>query len=145
MAVYVDEVFSWPVQNTAGAARAVARKTGGRWCHMTADSEAELLRFAAKLGLKRAWAQGLGTRRVHFDLTPKKRAQALAAGATFRSAREWVRAQNKDMRVTAQPTKTEALTFGKPTTEIPSPLPLVVQQETTASNILSNRPRSPYD
>lgn len=74
MAVYVDPLFRWPN----------APKVRGqdvKWCHLTADIEDELHAFAARLGLRRAWAQrdGYGG---HYDLTAGKRAQAVRMGAT---------------------------------------------------------------
>lgn len=80
MSVYVDQLFTWPIEHTAPAARALARRTGGRWCHLTADTVEELHAFAAKLGLKRAWFQDKEGR-PHYDLTPGKRWQALRLGA----------------------------------------------------------------
>jgi len=80
MAVYVDSLFLWPLQATKPAARALARRTGGRWCHLTADTVDELHAFAARLGLKRAWFQD-HSRHPHYDLTPGKRAQAVRMGA----------------------------------------------------------------
>lgn len=53
----------------------------GRWSHLMADSDDELNAFAAKLGLKRAWAQHPGTALSHYDVTDSKRRQAIALGA----------------------------------------------------------------
>jgi hypothetical protein len=53
----------------------------GRWSHLMADSDDELNAFAAKLGLKKAWAQRPGTARSHYDVTDSKRRQAIALGA----------------------------------------------------------------
>jgi hypothetical protein len=80
MAVYVDPLFTWPITATKPAARALARRTGGRWCHLTADTLDELHAFAGRLGLKRAWFQN-HPRHPHYDLTPGKRAQAVRMGA----------------------------------------------------------------
>jgi hypothetical protein len=75
--IYVDEIkdYTW-----------IAKARGLRhthWCHMTADTEAELHEFAARLGLRRAWFQKKGDRdyRWHYDITPPKRAQAVRMGA----------------------------------------------------------------
>lgn len=77
MTVYVDEVRDWTI---------IARARGLRhthWCHLTADTEAELHTFAARLGLKRAWFQKKSDRdyRWHYDIVPSKRAQAVRLGA----------------------------------------------------------------
>src|ERR1700753_3928141 len=86
MAVYVDKLFSWPVENTAPAARALARRTGGRWCHMWADSTRELITAAVSIGLKPEWIQKWhGSSIHHFDLTPNKRYAAIRKGALERS------------------------------------------------------------
>ena len=62
------------------------------WCHMVSDdSEAELHAFAAKLGLKRAWAQlRPKSSAAHYDLTPSKRSLALKMGAVAVTSRELV-------------------------------------------------------
>lgn len=49
-------------------------------CHLTADTDAELHIFAARLGLKREWFQASSSIR-HYDLTRGKRAQAVKYGA----------------------------------------------------------------
>jgi hypothetical protein len=77
--VYVDELFSvtptrrWPWQKA---------------CHMTADRFDELHSFAAKLGLKHSYFQAGSM--PHYDLTPGKRAQAVALGAAEITAEEAV-------------------------------------------------------
>lgn len=59
-------------------------------CHMWADSDAELLAMAARIGVNRKWIQGhptlsFGKHRnaswVHFDIAQSKRALAVKAGA----------------------------------------------------------------
>lgn len=77
MTVYVDEVRDWTL---------IARARGLRhthWCHLTADTEAELHAFAARLGLRRSWFQKKSDRdyRWHYDVTPNKRALAVRLGA----------------------------------------------------------------
>lgn len=70
MTVYVGDLFNTPKTRTWPYAQA---------SHMFADSIDELHAFAARLGLKRTWAQ---LRRVpHYDLTVGKRLSALALGA----------------------------------------------------------------
>lgn len=61
--IYVDDLFTWP-------------PTSKRWCHMMADTDAELDAFAEKLGLKTAWKHG-----DHYDLSPPKRSLAVRWGA----------------------------------------------------------------
>lgn len=90
MAVYVDEIFTWPIEQTPGAAHAVALRTGGRWCHMTADTVEELHAMADRIGLRRAWFQNKDGR-LHYDLTPGKRMQAVRHGAVFKPAKEQAR------------------------------------------------------
>ena len=77
MAVYVDEIRDWT---------RVAKMRGLRhthWCHLTADTEAELHAFAARLGLRRSWFQKKSDRdyRWHYDIVPSKRVQAVRLGA----------------------------------------------------------------
>ena len=60
------------------------------WCHMLADSEAELHAFARRLGLRREWYQGhRNPYRRHYDLTASKRALALQLGALPLDEEEW--------------------------------------------------------
>ena len=68
MAVYVDAaIWKW---------------VGHRWCHLLADDEYELHRFAAQLGLKRSSYQGPPKSSTpHYDITGFERSRALALGA----------------------------------------------------------------
>lgn len=82
MSVYVDRIFIWPLELTKDPrVRRIAARTGGRWCHLTADSQQELLDFAQRMGLNRGWVQHVDTPSVHFDLTPSRRAYAIQLGA----------------------------------------------------------------
>jgi formyltetrahydrofolate hydrolase len=74
MAVYVDE----------------ARHPYGRMmmCHMMADSTAELLAMADRIGVARKWIQKAGTPYEHFDISKGKRAEAIAAGANEVTSRD---------------------------------------------------------
>jgi hypothetical protein len=58
---------------------------GNRWCHLFADEAdgEEIHQFAEGIGVRRMWF-----RRDHYDLTAKKRRQAIAHGAVEVSARE---------------------------------------------------------
>ena len=68
MAVYVDNAI-WPW-------------AGRRWCHLLADDEAELHRFAARLGVHRHSYQGPPkTYAPHYDLTGFERDRAVRMGA----------------------------------------------------------------
>ncbi len=75
MAVYVDKAF-----NTAGL-------RSSRWrhdqaCHMWADTLEELIALGRKIGLQPSWVQRRNRfPEFHFDVTPRKREQAIAAGA----------------------------------------------------------------
>lgn len=67
MAVYVDSL------------RAPYR--GMVMCHMLADSTAELLAMADRIGVDRKHLQDAGSYREHFDICLTRRAAALEAGA----------------------------------------------------------------
>ncbi|WP_250502788.1 DUF4031 domain-containing protein [Caballeronia sp. AZ7_KS35] len=67
MAVYVDDM-------KAAYGRMVM-------CHMLADSSAELMAMADRIGVARKWIQKAGTYHEHFDIALSKRALAVAAGA----------------------------------------------------------------
>lgn len=75
MAVYVDDM-----------AAPYGRIT---MCHMIADSSAELLAMADRIGVARRWIQKPGTASEHFDIARSKRALAIREGAieiTWRQA-----------------------------------------------------------
>ena len=81
MTVYVDELRNYPVS---------PRWRYGLACHMTADTLEELHAFAGKLQLRRAWFQP--HRHIpHYDLTARRRAAAIRAGAIEVKARDYVR------------------------------------------------------
>ncbi len=89
MGVYVDNVMVYP--RVVIAER--AQRCGDRWCHLYADSDAELDEFAEKIGLQQSWKQ---FHRVanHFDLTPNQRKIAIRGGATERSISDWLKKRN---------------------------------------------------
>jgi hypothetical protein len=68
MAVYVDD--------------AIWHRHGRTWCHLLADSEDELHRFARAIGLHRMSYQGPPkTSAPHYDLTSYERRLAIRRGA----------------------------------------------------------------
>jgi hypothetical protein len=77
MAVYVDApIWHW---------------AGRKWCHLMADDEAELHRFAALLGLTIHSYQGPPrTSAPHYDITGFERSRALRLGAVPASRQEIV-------------------------------------------------------
>lgn len=92
MAVYVDGI------STHDFVKGAAARWGKRWSHLTADTEDELHAFAASIGLKRAWAQKMGTLFFHYDVIPSKRGQAVQKGAieiTRRQLGEILRARRE--------------------------------------------------
>lgn len=73
--VMVDEIRQWP------HARGPFKRGS---CHLTVNGEtdehlAALHDLAGRIGLKRSWFQNKRT--PHYDLTPNKREEAIAAGA----------------------------------------------------------------
>ncbi len=50
-------------------------------CHMLADTEAELLEMARRIGVDVKWLQSAGTYRAHFDVCLSKREKAIRLGA----------------------------------------------------------------
>lgn len=85
MAVYVDSaMWHW---------------AGRRWCHLLADDEDELHRFAARLGVHRHSYQGPPlTSAPHYDITGFERDRAIRMGA-IPSSREQIVAIYRRVRV----------------------------------------------
>ena len=59
--------------------------------HMVADSRAELLAMASRVGVAARWIQFPDTPKEHFDICAGKREAALAAGALPVSTRDIAR------------------------------------------------------
>lgn len=75
-------------------------RAGRSWCHMVSTvDEVELHAFAAKLGLRREWAQlRPKASAAHYDLVPRRRARAIELGAREVSARVLALANYDGMR-----------------------------------------------
>lgn len=58
-------------------------------CHMIADTPAELVAMAGKIGVARKWFQAFASA-PHFDIAKSKRALAVEAGAIELDRREFV-------------------------------------------------------
>ena len=74
MTAYVDELVRHE------GVRPSLRYLGSSWSHLWADTDRELHEFAAKIGMKRSWFQPHHVRN-HYDLTPRRRLEAIRAGA----------------------------------------------------------------
>ena len=59
-----------------------------KMCHMVADTSAELLAMADRIGSRREWLQCAGTYKEHFDIPLMRRRQAVAFGAVEVTRRE---------------------------------------------------------
>lgn len=57
-------------------------------CHMVADTTAELVEMAAKIGVRAKWIQDRGENREHFDVCLSARKKAVEAGAIEINMRE---------------------------------------------------------
>jgi hypothetical protein len=78
--IYVDALVAWPMVATGRGARRIFGE-GKESCHLVTDGPLdELHAFAARIGMKHAWLHDAKDL-PHYDLTPKRRAAALAAGA----------------------------------------------------------------
>jgi hypothetical protein len=60
-------------------------RSGKMWCHMMADTDAEMISMQTKLRLRPDWVHG-----DHFDLSPWKRSQAIKYGAIVVTSRDLV-------------------------------------------------------
>lgn len=87
MTVYVDDMrMQATVPNGS-------RSVTGRWSHLLADTEEELVEFAVgKLGMQRGWLQHPGTPDFHFDVVDSRRLRAIRLGAVDLKCRsqEWM-------------------------------------------------------
>lgn len=88
MSVYVDDLRTYPTE----AIQPAARRYGNTWCHLTCGGDCdELHAFAARIGMRPAWAQHMDRADHyyhHYDLTPARRARAVKAGAEYKSNRD---------------------------------------------------------
>ena len=73
MTVYIDDARIW--------GRSSRTRRSVRYSHLFADTQAELIDFAARLGMHDSWIRSPGTYREHFVVTETKRQQALILGA----------------------------------------------------------------
>jgi hypothetical protein len=64
-----------------------------KMCHMTADTHAELLAMADRIGVARRWIQYPGQWKEHFDICLSKRASAIRFGAIQLSMQDLVMKQ----------------------------------------------------
>jgi hypothetical protein len=95
MTVYVDDMR---MQATVPNGN---RKVSGRWSHLMADTEEELIDFAVnKLGMRESWIQHRGEGHVHFDVVDSRREAALRLGAVSLPCRspEWMAFFEKQAR-----------------------------------------------
>lgn len=82
MTVFVDDMHELPM----------GRLGRMRMCHMMADTRAELLDMADRIGVARRWIQYPDDPvRVHFDISMGKRALAVEHGAVEITVREMAR------------------------------------------------------
>jgi hypothetical protein len=96
MSVYVDELRQHPpAAHASPAARRVGKLHGYWWCHLVADTRAELVAFAETIGMRARWVQGDDRRGYHFDLVPPRRAAAVARGAVEVDARRLIEVLKK--------------------------------------------------
>jgi hypothetical protein len=102
MPVYVDGLVEHPLAayHGDGQAKRVGARNMHRWCHLYADTADELHAFAARLGMRRAWAHVSHRGTPHYDLTPGRRSRAVALGALAldRRAAASLRARLRDGR-----------------------------------------------
>lgn len=81
MAVYVDPLTPHS---------RVGRHVNKLWCHLSADTDAELEEFARLLELNPNWKQ-----RGHYDITASRRHTAVLLGAIEITSREMVEVRNR--------------------------------------------------
>jgi hypothetical protein len=72
------------------------RTVRGRWSHLMADTDEELIAFGRQLRLARSWLQYPGTWKTHFDVVASKRAQAIRLGAIPVKCGQMTRTSNNE-------------------------------------------------
>jgi len=83
--VYVDDLFDCTAFGPPAC-------FGGRSCHMWADTPAELMEMAKRIGLKVEWLDNNSRGDFpHFDLTRRRRRAAILAGAEKTGLKEYLR------------------------------------------------------
>ena len=106
--IMVDQIIVWP------SAKPPFHRGS---CHLTTDGPIEELHsFAARIGLRRSWFQ-LHPKMDHYDLTPRRRAAALAAGAVFVEARAQAIARRARRSATQSSDSAETLPPATPTNQ----------------------------
>ena len=81
MTVYVDDMYKSPMGQFGRL----------KMSHMMADTSAELLEMADRIGVQKKWLQHAGRPDEHFDIAMSKREAAIAAGAVPITMREMAR------------------------------------------------------
>jgi uncharacterized protein (UPF0261 family) len=81
MSAYVDKLRPVAVSTVKDKQARQLTAKHGMWCHLLADTDEELYRFAARIGMKLGWVQKRGTAEIHFDLIPTRRQAAINLGA----------------------------------------------------------------
>lgn len=71
MAVFVDDMYKFKMGQFGRM----------KMSHLTADTTAELMEMADKIGVNRKWLQCRGTWKEHFDICVSKRKLAIKFGA----------------------------------------------------------------
>ena len=74
-----------------------------KMCHMMADTTAELLEMADRIGVDRKWIQYPGTHREHFDICMSKKKLAIESGAIESSTMELGRLIRRKREFTPAP------------------------------------------
>jgi len=95
MSVYVDDLMSWGWVMYGKKVKS---------CHLTADSEQELLEFGRKLGFKDKWLMRPKKpwKPMHYDLVESKRVRAIELGAkpiTFKDVMALIKKKKKELGV----------------------------------------------
>lgn len=88
MGVYVDTPIEYAREPAGYVGRARAE---AKWCHMIADTPAELHAMADSIGLRRDWAQTSKAGDLHYDLVPTKRWLAMKYGAIALNRHDFVK------------------------------------------------------
>jgi hypothetical protein len=101
LSVYVDSLMDWGWKY-------------GKSCHLIADTTEELHTFALSIGMKKEWFMKSKNNMPHYDLTAKRRADAVSKGAIPIDKYQFVKMMQEHRSQKQSPTIKGESSYGNP-------------------------------